>query len=434
MSVKLEIAIIGTGYVGLVSALCFCKLGHNVTAFDRDLEKVAALKKGKSTLFEKDVDKLLSEALANNSISFSDDISGLANKDAIFIAVGTPFNYETSKTDLSQINGALSDIIKYASDHSLIINKSTAPIGTYQRLKDYIKLHNRKLHLAINPEFLSQGQAIEDFLSPDRIVVGYEAEEAGVILAKLYQPLIDKKVSYIETDPISSEIAKYTANNFLALKIAFINEIANLSEKVSGNYEDIKKILISDKRIGSHFMNAGPGFGGSCFPKDTASFANSFNEADIPNDVIKSINISNKATINNIIVRLENILDGKGKNISILGLTFKAGTDDVRSSQSIIIINQLLAKGYNIKAYDPEAQPDQIKNLLEGDITIADDPSEIFKNSNLCLILTEWPEFLDYDYIQLSNLMQNKIIFDTRNLLDTKKLLDSEIILYKRGQ
>ncbi|MBT4921762.1 MAG: UDP-glucose/GDP-mannose dehydrogenase family protein [Rickettsiales bacterium] len=431
---KLEIAIIGTGYVGLVSALCFCKLGHNITAFDTDINKISALSRGKSTLFEKDLDNLLSEALENQSISFTSDLSQLANKDVIFIAVGTPFDYATSETDLSQINSALSDIVKYASNNCLIINKSTAPIGTYQKLKDYIKSHNRQLLLAVNPEFLAQGEAIENFLSPDRIVVGFEAEEARVILTNIYQPLIDQNVNYIETDPASAEIAKYAANNFLALKIAFINEIANLSENVSANYEDIKKIVTSDARIDSHFMNAGPGFGGSCFPKDSASFARSFEHNNVSGDIIRSINISNDATINHLVTRIQSILVGKGQNIAILGLTFKAGTDDVRSSQSTIIINKLLALGYNIKAYDPEAQKDQVMNLVKGDITITEKAEDVFHNSNLCIILTEWPEFKNYDYRALSQLMQSRIIYDTRNILDPKKLLDSEIILYKRGQ
>jgi UDPglucose 6-dehydrogenase len=432
MSDKLEIAIIGTGYVGLVSALCFCKLGHHVTAFDKDKQKIQKLNNGESTLFEQNIDQLLADAISQKQIIFSDDLSKLAKKQVIFIAVGTPFDYETSETDLSQINNALDDIFKYASDNSLIINKSTAPLGTYEKIKHKIAEHKKILHLAVNPEFLAQGQAIDDFLNPDRVVVGVESDFARLTLRRIYQPLIDQKVEYIETTPISSEIAKYTANNFLALKIAFINEIANLSENLSANFSDIKKILISDKRIDSSFMNPGPGFGGSCFPKDSASFSRSFKDLNISHDVIAAINNSNKNTIDHIIDRTCALVKS-GKVISILGLTFKAGTDDVRSSQSIIIINELLKRGYSIKAYDPEACKNIVKKLLDDEIIIADNHQEIFVDSDICLILTEWPEFKTYNYKSLALKMNNKVIYDTRNLLDVKKLSDSKISIYKRG-
>jgi UDPglucose 6-dehydrogenase len=432
MSDKLEIAIIGTGYVGLVSALCFCKLGHQVTAFDKDQKKINKLNQGQSTLFEQDIDQLLTDAIDASKISFSSDLSGLANKDVIFIAVGTPFDYQTSVTDLSQLNNALHDIFKYASENTLIINKSTAPIGTYAKIKAQIIEHHKILHLAVNPEFLAQGQAIDGFLNPDRVVVGTESEFAKIVLKRIYQPLIDNGIEYIETSPISGEIAKYTANNFLALKIAFINEIANLSEHLSADFHDIKKILISDKRIDSSFLNPGPGFGGSCFPKDSASFSRSYNDLNLSHNVIGAINISNKNTINHIIDRTCELV-GTGKIISILGLTFKAGTDDVRSSQSIIIINELLRKGYKIKAYDPEAPHEIVHELVNGNIEITKSYHDAFKESNIGLILTEWPEFKDYDYEEIANLMQNPVIYDTRNLLDVKKLSDSKIMLYKRG-
>ncbi len=432
MSDKLEIAIIGTGYVGLVSALCFCKLGHQVTAFDKDQRKINKLNQGQSTLFEKDIDQLLNDAIDANKISFSSDLSKLAEKDVIFIAVGTPFDYETSDTDLAQLNKALDDIFQYASENTLIINKSTAPIGTYKRIKSQINEQNKTLHLAVNPEFLAQGQAIDNFLNPDRVVVGTESDFAKIVLRKIYKPLIDNGIDYIETSPISGEIAKYTANNFLALKIAFINEIANLSEHLSADFNDIKKILISDKRIDSSFLNPGPGFGGSCFPKDSASFSRSYNDHDISHNVIEAINISNKNTINHIIDRTCRLV-GANKIISVLGLTFKAGTDDVRSSQSIIIINELLKRGYKIKAYDPEAPHDVVNELVNGKIELAESYKNIFKDSSIGLILTEWPEFIDFDYVEIAKLMKNPVIYDTRNLLNVKKLSDSKIMLYKRG-
>ena len=432
MSDKLEIAIIGTGYVGLVSALCFCKLGHQITAFDKDQNKINKLNQGKSTLFEQDIDRLLSDAIDFNQINFSSDLSELANKDVIFIAVGTPFDYETSVTDLTQLNNALHDIFAYASENTLIINKSTAPIGTYNKIKAQLIDHNKVLHLAVNPEFLAQGQAIENFLNPDRVVVGAESEFAKIVLKRIYQPLIDKGIEYIETSPISGEVAKYTANNFLALKIAFINEIANLSEHLSADFDDIKRILTSDKRIDSSFLNPGPGFGGSCFPKDSASFSRSFNDLNLSHNVIGSINISNENTINHIIERTCDLVDS-GKIISILGLTFKAGTDDVRSSQSIIIINELIKRGYKIKAYDPEAPHHIVNELINGDIEITKSYKDVFKESSCGLILTEWSEFADYDYFEIGELMQNPVIYDTRNLLNVKKLSDSKIMLYKRG-
>lgn len=433
MTKNLNLAIIGTGYVGLVSALCFCKMGHNVTAIDNDQTKLAKLKQGISTLFEKDIDLLLTQAISDNLINFTDDLSQLSNKDAIFIAVGTPFNYDNSETDLSQLNNALKEIANYASKSCLIINKSTAPVGTYKHIKTYFKKLAKNFNVAINPEFLAQGQAIDNFLHPDRVVVGFDSEPAQIVLRKIYQPLINQNINYIETDPISSEIAKYAANNFLAMKIAFINEIANLSESVSANYDDIKKILVSDNRIDSKFLNAGPGFGGSCFPKDAASFAKSLSEFEVPDNLISAINLSNDSTIEFIIKRIKKLTSDSDKIINILGLTFKAGTDDVRSSQAIKIINDLLANDFTINAYDPKVNRNHLQTLINGSINITSNHRDCFNNSNLCIILTEWPEFKNYDYNSLCNQMQQKQIFDTRNILDAKKLSDSEIILYKRG-
>jgi len=416
MFIKKNIAIIGSGYVGLVSALCFADMGHNVTAIDKDTDKIAKLNKAISPLYEAGLENLLKKNLASKNISFTTNFAeGLKNKDACFIAVGTPYDEKTQTSNLSYLFSALDDILNNISNDIVIINKSTVPLGTAELIKQKIEDYKTKykIYLASNPEFLSQGRAVKDFQFPMRIIIGVEDEISEKLLQDIYQPFINESSPIISTNIASAELIKYASNSFLALKVSFINEIAQISAKTGANIEDISYSMGLDERIGDKFLKSGPGYGGSCFPKDTISLAHSAKELSLDLPIIKNINFSNDTTIKNIADKIDLLLQQHNmSDLLVMGAAFKAGTDDIRDSQSLKIISYLQEKrkNINIAIHDPFA----LKHVKENtNLTKSQDLKKILKEHKLIVIATEWREYQELS----SELFLDKIVVDLRGIL-----------------
>jgi len=416
MFIKKNIAIIGSGYVGLVSALCFADMGHNVTAIDKDTDKIAKLNKAISPIYEAGLENLLKKNLASKNISFTTNFAeGLKNKDACFIAVGTPYDEKTQTSNLSYLFSALDDILNNISNDIVIINKSTVPLGTAELIKQKIEDYKTKykIYLASNPEFLSQGRAVKDFQFPMRIIIGVEDEISEKLLQDIYQPFINESSPIISTNIASAELIKYASNSFLALKVSFINEIAQISAKTGANIEDISYSMGLDERIGDKFLKSGPGYGGSCFPKDTISLAHSAKELSLDLPIIKNINFSNDTTIKNIADKIDLLLQQHNmSDLLVMGAAFKAGTDDIRDSQSLKIISYLQEKrkNINIAIHDPFA----LKHVKENtNLTKSQDLKKILKEHKLIVIATEWREYQELS----SELFLDKIVVDLRGIL-----------------
>lgn len=363
----MKITIIGSGYVGLVSGICFAKIGHEITCVDKDESKISKLKSGIIPIFEPGLEELLDESVKAKKISFTTDLkTALNGSNAVFIAVGTPQD-EDGSADLSYVLSAAKEIAELSNSYKLIITKSTVPAGTGEKIKNLVKKTNPKLDFAVasNPEFLREGAAIDDFMNPDRIVVGVADEKSQKIFAEIYQKFPKEKL--VTTDIITAELIKYASNSFLATKISFINEMADLCEIVGGDIKQLSGAMGLDSRIGEKFLNPGPGFGGSCFPKDIMAILNVAKENNVKLSLIDSVVTSNKQRKIKMVEKITAALDGKikDKKIALLGLAFKANTDDIRYSPAITIAKELLKKGAKISATDPEAIENSKRELVE---------------------------------------------------------------------
>lgn len=430
----MKIAVVGAGYVGLVSGTCFADVGHEVVCVDNNLDKIEALRNGNVPIFEPGLDQMVSRNFGNGRLRFTADLFDvIGSVDIIIIAVGTPTDHKTQKVDLSYVEEVASQIKKSLVRDIVVIVKSTVPIGTCSMLSNVLNENSDyNCKVVSNPEFLREGHAIDDFMNPDRIVIGCSTDVKSVI-SQLYHDHIKRQKPILFTGYETAELIKYTSNTALAAKIALINEIANISEKLGGDIDQVVYGVGLDSRIGSKFLSPGPGFGGSCFPKDVTALVQIAKEVDCEVSLINSIIQSNnhhKSTIAGNILRF---CGGyiTGKVISILGLTYKANTDDVRSSPSIDIINLLLAHGAIIQAYDPEGI-DGAEKIWGDKVIFCNDLYESLNRSNLAIILTEWDQFRDIDYLRLKELMAVPAIYDLRNMIDKNKS-DSGIKLYKLG-
>jgi UDPglucose 6-dehydrogenase len=418
----MRICIIGTGYVGLTEGVCFSEIGHDVICYDISKEKIDKLKKGIPTLYEFGLSDLLNKNLKNGNLKFSDDIKdSLKNVDAVFLCVNTP-EKDDGSADLSYILKASEDVAKNINLNNdfILIVKSTVPIGTNKLIKsEILKIQpSLKFSMASNPEFSRQGFAIKDFLEPDRIVVGVEKIDAENMVRKIYKPITDLGYPLFVVSVETAEMIKYASNGFLAVKIAFINEIANICEKTGANVEDVSMIMGKDKRISPLFLKVGPGVGGSCFPKDSAALTNISKKLNIENDLIEASVTTSKKRIKLMANKVLNTMSLENKTISFLGLTFKANTDDLRCSPSLDIINELLKNNISINAYDPQIR----KDLLN--IKIFNNPYDAIKDTEILVISTEWDEFKCLDYGKVYTLLKNKIIVDLRNLLNKKDIIN----------
>ena len=432
----MKLCMIGTGYVGLVSGVCFADLGNEVICVDKNADKINLLKKGKIPIYEPGLSELVIKNFKNKRLNFSTNLKkSVSISDIIFICVGTPSKKGSSTADLSQIYNVAKEISSSINKFKIVITKSTVPVTTGDEIQKILSRKNNKNKFSVvsNPEFLREGEAIRDFTYPDRVVIGTLDKKSNRILKNLYSPLISKGASYLQTSRRAAELIKYASNAFLATKITFINEIANLCEKTGVNIEDISIGMGLDKRIGSRFLRAGPAYGGSCFPKDTKAITSTADKFKTNLSIIKSVIKSNKNRSKILLDRVYDILNKKIKNkkITFLGVTFKANTDDMRDSSSLIMIPALSKKGAQIKYFDPTGDKKEfakIKNVYNSN-TIKD----AIKGSDLVIIHTEWNDFKS---INFKSLIKGKkfIIYDMRNIYSPNKIKAQGFKYYSVGR
>ena len=425
----MKITIIGSGYVGLVTAVCFAEIGHEVICIEKDLDKIEKLKVGVSPIYEPGLDEILTKNLNNKKIIFSNSIKdGVDFSNVIFLCVGTPEG-EDGRADLSQIEEASRQIALHIKEYTLIVEKSTVPVNTHQwvkkTIKRYVKDPKVLFDVASNPEFLREGSAIEDFMNPDRIVLGVETQRAKEILIEIYKYFMDKNYKILITSPAAAELIKHASNSFLAMKISYINMIADLCEKVGADIEEVADGIGYDKRIGRAFLNAGIGYGGSCFPKDVKAFIKIAEEYGLNFGLLKETELINRNRRNAFIEKIQNILwISKDKNIAIWGLSFKPNTDDIREAPSIDVVKELIKRKANLFLYDPKAM-EHFKKLFpeNNSLHYALNPYDSSKDADAIVILTEWDEFKSVDLKKIKLLMRLPIIIDARNIYD-KNLLE----------
>lgn len=415
----MKIAVIGTGYVGLVSGTCFSEFGHQVVCVDKDEAKITALKKGVIPIYEPGLDTMVTRNHASGQLDFTTDLaSAMQGAQAVFIAVGTPSRRGDGHADLQYVFAAVEELADYITEFTVVVTKSTVPVGTGAEIKKRLsaRLDQSLFSVASNPEFLREGAAIEDFMRPDRVVVGVEGERATEVMRELYRPLYLNETPILFTKRETAELIKYAANAFLATKISFINEMADLCEKVGADVQEVSKGIGLDKRIGGKFLNAGPGFGGSCFPKDTRALVHSADDHGVDMQIVRSVIDVNEKRKLAMAEKIVSACDGdvNGKRIAVLGLTFKPNTDDMREGPSLDIIPALQKAGASIHAYDPKGM-DEAKHMLEG-VTFHDEAYGTMKDADALVIITEWNQFRALDFTKVKSLMKTPILVDLRNI------------------
>ena len=410
---KMQIAVIGSGYVGLVSGACFSEFGHQVVCIDKDSSKIERLRRGEIPIYEPGLDDLVAKNVAAGRLSFDTDLAAnVKGADVVFIAVGTPSRRGDGHADLSYIYGAAREIAENMGDgYTVIVTKSTVPVGTGRALERLVRelRPDGDFDICSNPEFLREGSAIGDFMRPDRVVIGAESERARAAMRTLYRPLYLIETPIVFTSLETSELIKYAANTFLATKITFINEIADLCEKVGADVHDVAKGIGLDGRIGRKFLHPGPGYGGSCFPKDTLALVRTAQDAGSPTRIVEACGGS-----------------VAGKTIAVLGLTFKPNTDDMRDAPSLVIVPALQQAGARIRAYDPEGMKGEARHLLPG-IEFCDSAADAMQGADAMALLTEWNEFRALDPARIRQLLKSPVVVDLRNVYSPADMLAAGI-------
>ncbi|WP_116597668.1 UDP-glucose dehydrogenase family protein [Primorskyibacter marinus] len=415
----MKIAMIGTGYVGLVSGVCFSDFGHEVVCVDKDPRKIERLENGEVPIFEPGLDLLMNKNVEAGRLAFTMDLEkAVTGADAVFIAVGTPTRRGDGHADLTYVMAAAEEIARVAKEYVVIVTKSTVPVGTNRQVGEVVKKANPSLDfdVASNPEFLREGAAIDDFMKPDRVVVGVQTDRAAEVMADIYRPLYLRDFPIVTTDLESAEMIKYAANAFLATKITFINEIAALCEKVGADVKQVSKGVGMDNRIGNKFLHAGPGYGGSCFPKDTKALARIGQEHAVPMQITETVIKVNEEIKRRMIDKLLDLCGGSfnGKTVAVLGVTFKPNTDDMRDAPSLTIVPALVGGGAKVKACDPQGRHEG-EALLPG-VTWIEDPYEAADKADLVVVLTEWNEFRALDLKRIAESMTTARLADLRNV------------------
>lgn len=415
----MRIGVVGTGYVGLVSGTCFAEFGIDVCCVDKDAGKIERLKKGEIPIYEPGLDDLVAKQVKNGRLTFTTNLEeAVKGSDAIFIAVGTPPRAQDGYADLTYVFEAAREIAKHLDGYTVIVTKSTVPVGTARKIMDAIRSvrPDADVDVCSNPEFLREGAAINDFMRPDRVVIGAESQRAIEVMRELYRPLYLNETPMVITTPESSEIIKYASNAFLATKITFINEIANLCEAAGGNVQDVARAMGLDGRIGSKFLHAGPGYGGSCFPKDTLALVQIGEQYDAPQSIVKTVVDVNDARQQEMAARIIAACGGsvKGLKICVLGISFKPNTDDIREAPSLVIIPALQKAGAVISAFDPIAMENAQKVLK--DVAWGADAYDAAEDADAVIILTEWNEFRALNLDRLESVMKSKRLIDLRNI------------------
>lgn len=432
----MKIAVVGTGYVGLVTGTCFSETGNHVTCIDIDENKVEKLKNGIMPIYEPGLEVLFERNTKQGRLSFTTNLKeGIKDAKVIFLALPTPPG-EDGSADLKYILKVAEDLGPLLEDYTVIIDKSTVPVGTADKVRSRIAAHAKvKFDVVSNPEFLREGVAVDDFMKPDRVVIGSSSERANKVMETLYAPLVRQGNPIIFMDERSAELTKYAANSFLATKITFMNEIANLCEKLGADVDAVRKGIGTDSRIGKRFLFAGIGYGGSCFPKDVQALAKSADEVDYDFKILDAVMGVNDTQKVKLIPSIQHFFnnDLKGKTIAIWGLAFKPYTDDIREAPSLVNIEELLKLGAKIKAYDPEAM-ENVKGLIGDKIEYCKDEYEAIEGADALLIMTEWPVFRTPDFERLSKTLKNKVIFDGRNLYEPNQLEELGFKYYSIGR
>ncbi len=415
----MRVAMIGTGYVGLVSGACFADFGHVVVCVDKDAGKIERLRLGEIPIYEPGLDELVAANARAGRLSFTtQSAEAITDADAVFIAVGTPSRRGDGHADLSYVYAAAAEIADLIQGFTVVVTKSTVPVGTGDEIERIIRERRPDADFAVvsNPEFLREGAAINDFKRPDRVVVGADSERARTVMAELYRPLNLNETPILFTGRRTSELIKYAANAFLAMKITFINEIADLCEQVGADVQQVARGIGLDKRIGNKFLHAGPGYGGSCFPKDTLALVRTAADAGAPMRLVETTVAVNDARKKAMAGRVREALDGDltGKTVALLGLTFKPNTDDMRDAPSLDVAPALIAAGAAVRAFDPEGMTEAAR-LLEG-VAFTDGPYEAAEGADAVVILTEWDQFRALDLDRLRQLMRSPVMVDLRNI------------------
>lgn len=433
-----KIAVIGSGYVGLVSGACLANFGNEVICMDNDSKKIENLKKSKIPIYEPGLDDLIFKETKENRLSFTTDLkTAVENSEVIFIAVGTP-PAEDGSADLCYVEQAARGIARVMNGYKVIVDKSTVPVGTARKVADWVKDEFKKrgdgktfeFDVVSNPEFLREGSAIQDFTHPDRIVIGAESDKASKLMKDVYRALYLNETPYIETNLESAEMIKYASNAFLAVKITYINQIANLCEKVGANVQDVAKAMGRDKRIGGKFLHAGPGYGGSCFPKDTKALCKIACDAGSPVSVVETVIKANENQKKYMVQKIINAFGGaseiKGKKFAVLGLAFKPNTDDMRDAPALTILPELSALGALLNLTDPAAMTEsewRLKNI-ESSARYFDNEYECIEGADALILLTEWNQYRNLDLREIKNIMKDRYFFDFRNVYKRKDLED----------
>lgn len=437
----MKLSIIGTGYVGLVSGTCFAEMGNEVICVDNNPEKLKKLKEAEIPIYEPGLDILFYRNIAKKRLLFTDDLEyAINNTDIIFLCLPTPQD-EDGSADLKYVFGIaekIGEILKKNNDShfKIIVNKSTVPVGTSKAVTNIIAKYGVKnFEVVSNPEFLREGFAVEDFMKPDRIVIGATSQKALSIMKSLYEPFVRQGNPIIEMNPESSEVTKYAANSYLAMRITFMNELANFCEKVGANVDLVRKGMGTDNRIGKRFLFPGIGYGGSCFPKDVNALIKTGEENNSPLRLLKLVDQINKeqkkVLVTKILAHFDNNI--QNKKFAVWGLAFKPNTDDMREAPSVVIINELLSLGAKVTAYDPAAL-ENAKFYLQDRIEYKEDQYETLENADALLILTEWNEFRNPDFNKIVDLLKNKLIFDGRNIYEPDKMNELKFTYYSIGR
>ncbi len=437
----MNISVIGTGYVGLVSGTCFAETGSHVICVDNNQKKLEKMRNAIVPIYEPGLEILFKRNIDKKRLEFTDDLKyAVQNSEVVFLCLPTPQD-EDGSADLKYVYGVAGDIARILKDSGdkdfkVIVNKSTVPVGTSEAVTNIIAKEGVKnFEVISNPEFLREGFAVDDFMKPDRIVIGAKSQEVFEKMRSLYEPFVRQGNPIIEMDPYSSEITKYASNSYLAMRITFMNELANFTEKVGGNIDKVRIGMSADTRIGKRFLFPGIGYGGSCFPKDVRALIKTASDKDSRISILHTVD---KANDNQKLVLVDKLLkhfDGniEGKHFGIWGLSFKPNTDDMREAPSVLIINELLKQGAKVSVYDPEAMENS-KNYLKDTVTFSDDQYSAAKDKDALLILTEWNEFRNPDMKKLAEVLRSKLVFDGRNVFTPEKMKELGYTYYSIGR
>jgi UDPglucose 6-dehydrogenase len=422
----MKIAVVGTGYVGLVTGTCFAETGNTVTCIDIDQEKVSKLQSGQITIYEPGLENLFSRNLKQKRLLFTTNLAeGIKDAKVIFLALPTPQG-EDGSADLRYVLKVADELGPLLADYTVIIDKSTVPVGTAEKVHDRIKAKAKtNFDVVSNPEFLREGVAVEDFMKPERVVIGTNSPKARKIMEVLYSPFVRQGNPLIFMDERSAELTKYAANSFLATKITFMNEIANLCEKLGANVDDVRRGIGTDSRIGKRFLFPGIGYGGSCFPKDVQALAKSSADANYDFKILRAVIDVNEEMKTRLVPQIKKHFNGtlRGRTIAMWGLAFKPHTDDIREAPALYNIDALIAEGVKIRVHDPEAMSN-VKKAIGDKVEYFNTPYEAAQDADALFIATEWPEFRTPDFDRLSSILKNKLIFDGRNLYDLNDMKD----------